>query len=99
MQRIKQKSKSNEFSVGDKVRINNMFFRNHGMKIQDIEGTVKYVVPSWDIPQPSVKIVIDFNPSFFQMVNNGYVKMEVRKEDGKIAMMITIKTIYLEKIK
>ncbi len=100
MQSLKTKQKSKvEFNVGDKVQIGNMFFRNHGLKIQDMKGTIKYIVPAWDSPIPTVKVIFDFDPSFFQMASNGYVKVETKKEDNKFVMMVTIKIMYLEKVK
>jgi len=99
MQRLKQKPKSNTFEPGDKVKINAMFYRNHGLKIMEIEGTVKEVVPIWESKVPAVRVAFIYNPIFNQWSNNGYMKYNVTKENGDFVALVRIHPMYLEKVK
>ena len=98
MQQTKAKQ-SNTFEFGDKVIISNMFFRNHGMRIQDVgKGTVKEIVPMWESKIPAVKVVFHFNPAFFQMANNGYIKVNTFKNENGFMALVRIHPMYLEKV-
>lgn len=99
MQRIKQKPKSNEFETGDKVRINAMFFRNHGLKIMEIIGEVKGTVPMWESKIPAIRVAFPYNPTFNQWSNNGYVKYNLLKGDDGFLALMRIHPMYLEKVK
>jgi len=99
MQRLKQPKKSNTFEFGDKVKINSMFFRNHGQRIIDIEGIVKEIVPTWESPLPAVKIMITFNPVVLQFSQSGYLKYTTIKENDGFKMLVRIHPMYLDKVK
>lgn len=97
-QKIKGR-KSDTFDVGDEVRISNMFYRNHGVKIMELMGTVKGIVPKWESKLPAVRVAFKYNPAFMQFSNNGYIKYNVAKENGEFVMLVRIHPMYLEKIK
>jgi len=99
MQTLRSKSKVNSFENGNKVKINPMFFRNHGLKIIVMEGIVKGVVPSWESKIPAVRVAFKYNPIFNQFQNNGYMKYNVLKEGGEFIALVRIHPMYLEKVK
>ena len=97
--RTKVKSKSDVFEIGNKVKINNMFFRNHGLKIMDIVGIVNGIVPTWESKLPAVRVSFKHQPIFNQFQSNGYMKYNVSKVDGVFVALVRIHPMYLEKVK
>jgi hypothetical protein len=93
------KVRSDSFTTGDEVIINQMFFRNHGLKFQEFKGMVKGIVPTWESKLPAVRVSFKFNPAFFQFQNNGYMKFNTAKENGDFVMLVRIHPMYLEKVK
>ncbi len=96
---IVRKVKSKEFQAGDKVRINNMFYRNHGLKIMNMQGIFKGEVPSWESKTPLVRIALKYNPIVNQWQSNGLLKYNVSKEDGEFIMLVRLHPMYVEKVK
>lgn len=100
MQSLKvRKPKSNQFETGDKVIVSRMFFRNHGLKIIELTGTVKGIVPTWESKIPAVRVAFKYHPVFNQYQSNGYIKYNVCKEGGEFMALVRIHPCYLEKVK
>ena len=98
--RKEEKARSNLFHSGDSVIVSRMFFRNHGLKYQELgKGIIKEIVPIWESTLPAVKVIFDFSPMFLQLANNGYLKVNTMKQDGKFIALVRIHPVYLEKIK
>jgi hypothetical protein len=99
MNHLKSKVKKDDFKTDDKVKVNNMFFRNHGMKSMELIGTVRGIVPTWESKLPAIRVAFKFNPVFHQFSNNGYLKFNVAKENGQFVMLVRIHPMYIEKVK
>lgn len=97
---LKEKGKSKILQVGDEVTISGMFFRNHGLKFQDIgKGVIKEIVPSWESKIPAVKAVFKFSPVILTCANSSGLKVTTFKDAEGFKMLVRIHPVYLEKCK
>jgi hypothetical protein len=90
--RLKQKAKSNQLQIGDRVTIANRFFANHGLK-RSLVGTG--TVLSVSIPYVRVQFIT--HHIFVYCKANGFIKSLVMPENN--ISVVEINSVYLEKAK